>query len=112
MAKGILSETESLLLYLWDAITSLMSYMPGWVRSAMKAAASTAPDRENLAGQSGVLNLDDLVAAAEQHAVLTNDGAAADRGDTNLVCRTLFAALVTVVNVLRVIGECARNCVS
>ena len=59
-----------------------------------------------------MLNLDDLIAAAEQHAVLTNDGAAADRGDTDLVCRTLFAALVTVVNVLRVIGECARNCVS
>ena len=28
-------------------------------------------DRENLAGQSSVLNLDDLIAAAEQHAVLT-----------------------------------------
>ena len=69
-------------------------------------------DRENLAGQSGVLDLDDLIAAAEQHAVLTNDGAAADGRDTNLVCRTLFAALVTVVNVLRVLGECARNCVS
>ena len=58
-----------------------------------------------------MLDLDDLVAAAEQHAVLADDRAAADSGNADLVRRTLFAALVAVVDIFSLVGQGGGNCV-
>ena len=85
--------------------------MPDCVRVGHVLGCIDSANRENLTGKRGVLDLDDLVAAAEQHAVLADDRAAADSGNADLVRRTLFAALVAVVDIFSLVGQGGGNCV-
>ena len=56
-----------------------------------------------------MLNFNHFITAAEHNTVLTNDGAAADGVNADLVCRTLFTAFVTIVDILGIIGQCLGN---